>query len=91
MLNAQQIFDHYKSRLTEDIYNIGDKCVRYLTIQHVCSFPKINPDEMAAAIINDGWNVVFDNYCISQKENLKNQNRVYKFALQKQTAAPATN
>lgn len=63
----KRMFEIYK----KDLERIGKKMgqVRMIVIEYVCSFPKINPYKMAALIIFDGFNVVFDDSSISQKEN----------------------
>ena len=51
---------------------------RYCVVQYLCSFPKIDPDEMAAALIREGVDVRFDDSSISQRENAKHQRRVMR-------------
>lgn len=71
----QRIFNFYKKDLEKLAIN---KEIRFLCIEYVCYFPKINPYKMAASIIFDGFNVVFDDSSISQKENERKQKAVEK-------------
>ena len=71
----QRIFNFYKKDLEKLAIN---KEIRFLCIEYVCSFPKINPYKMAALIVSDGFKVVFDDSSISQKENERKQKAVEK-------------
>lgn len=61
--NDKRIFNHYKNKLAD-----GGK-TRFNIIQYLCSFPKINPHEMAAALIAEGCEIAFDDSSISKTEN----------------------
>ena len=74
-LTEQQMFDHYKKRIES---GAPDHRTRFNVIQYLCSFPKINPYEMAAAVIGDGFHVAFDDSSISTAENRRNRQRVFK-------------
>ena len=67
----KRIFDHYKNRLAE-----GNE-TRFNVIQYLCSFPKINPYEMAAALLSDGCKISFDDSSISQAANEAHKRTVY--------------
>lgn len=72
----KRMFEFYKN----DLERIGEEMgqVRMNVIEYVCSFPEINPYKMAAAIIFDGFKVVFDDSSISQKENERKRKAVEK-------------
>lgn len=72
----KRIFEFYKNDLERGGEKMGQ--VRMNVIEYVCSFPKINPYKMAASLIFDGFNVVFDDSSISQKENERKQKAVEK-------------
>lgn len=72
-----RIFNLYK----KDLEKLGKEHgrIRMICIEYVCSFPKINPFEMAKALKNSGYNVVFDDSAISKTENEKKRRKVEKF------------
>lgn len=74
-----RIFDSYK----KDLEKLGKEHgqIRMNCIEYVCSFPKINPFEMAKALKNSGYNVVFDDSSISKAENEKKRRKVENFAI----------
>ena len=60
---TDKTFECYKNRL---IYEGGERQdIRYNGIQYLCSFPGIDPDEMAAALLQEGRDVLFDDSSIS--------------------------
>ena len=59
IMAEDRIFNHYKQEL-ENVVN----SVRFNIIQYLCSFPEINPYEMAAAIITDGYTIAYDDTSI---------------------------
>ena len=63
-----RLFEHYKSRLvrTAEITTPGK--LRFVTIQYLCQFPAISPYEMAVALANDCFEIIFDNSAISKTE-----------------------
>lgn len=71
-----RIFRFYKN----DLKRLGDKekQIRMICIEYVCSFPKINPYKMAAALTSEGFEIVFDDSSISEKENHRKQKEVKK-------------
>ena len=78
MLSKKEMFEAYKRRLMTEGAKPGDvkQFTRYTVIQYLCSFPKLDPDEMAAALINEGMRVDFDDSSISQRENAAHERRV---------------
>lgn len=69
-----RIFNFYK----KDLEKLGkeNRQIRMICIEYVCSFPKINPFEMAKSLKNSGYNVVFDDSSISKEENEKKRGYV---------------
>lgn len=80
MLSKEQMFDAYKNRIMTEGLRPGEvkQSTRYNVIQYLCSFPKLNADEMAAALIREGVEIRFDDSSISQRENAKHQRRVMR-------------
>lgn len=80
MLSKEQMFDAYKRRImTEGLRPCEVKrATRYNVIQYLCSFPHIDPDEMAAAVIREGVEVKFDDSSISAADNAKHKRRVMR-------------
>ena len=74
----ERIFDFYKRDLIK-LTNNNENPIRFICIEYTCSFSKINPFEMAKALKNDGYNIVFDDSSISQKENDRKRKAVEKF------------
>ena len=72
-----RIFQVYKNDLIK--FARMHERLRFLCIEYVCSFTEINPYKMAASLIRDGIEVVYDDSSISQLENLKKRNKVNKF------------
>lgn len=73
-----RIFNFYK----KDLEKLGGMHgqIRFNVIEYVCYFPKINPFEMANALIKDAYNVVFDDSSISAAENERKRRKAEKFA-----------
>ena len=78
---ARRIFGSYKRDLirTAEISGSPQK-LRYNVIQYVCSFPGIDPAEMAASLQHDGFAILFDDSSISAKANAANRAAVNKAA-----------
>lgn len=71
----ERIFYSYKS----DLSNLSnDRKVRFTTVEYVCSFPQITPYIMAASLIKEGIEILFDDSSISLKENKIKERKVYK-------------
>lgn len=74
----ERIFNFYKKDLIE-LTNNNARPIRFNCIEYACRFPKINPFEMAKALKSDGYDLVFDDSSISQKENDRKRKAVEKF------------
>lgn len=72
----KRMFNFYKS----DLERLGEKVgsVRMNVIEYVCSFPEIDPYKMAAAIVSDGFEVLFDDSSISRRENERKRKAIEK-------------
>jgi len=70
----ERIFQAYKKRLIGD----SDKNIRFIVIEYLCSFPKINPFEMAASIAKDGITILYDDSSISKADNRAKESKVNK-------------
>jgi len=70
----ERIFQAYKKRLIGD----SDKNIRFIVIEYLCSFPKINPFEMAVSITKDRITVLFDDSSISKADNRAKESKVNK-------------
>lgn len=73
-----RMFNFYK----KDLEKLGKEHgqIRMICIEYVCSFPKINPFEMAKALQNDGYTILFDDSSISIAENEKKRRKIEKIA-----------
>jgi hypothetical protein len=72
----KRMFEFYK----KDLERVGKEVgfVRMNVVEYVCSFPEIDPYKMAAAIVSDGFKVLFDDSSISRRENEKKRKAVEK-------------
>ena len=71
-----RIFNFYKKDLKKlDTINQ----IRFNVIQYTCSFPKINPFKMAAVLMSEGHNIVFDDSSITVQENKKLEKQVMSY------------
>lgn len=71
-----RIFNFYK----KDLKKLDtDNQIRFNVIQYVCSFPKINPFKMAAVLMAEGHNIVFDDSSITERENAKLKKQVMSY------------
>lgn len=71
-----RIFKSYK----EDLIKIAtNEKMRFIVVEYVCRFPKINPYKMANALKNEGLEIVFDDSSISQKENLVKKRKLERY------------
>ena len=73
-----RIFNFYK----KDLEKLGKEHgqIRMICIEYVCSFPKINPFEIAKALKDGGYNILFDDSSISRAENEKKRRKIEKIA-----------
>ena len=62
-----RIFDHYKHDLIK--LHEQHQQIRFNVIEYMCSFPDIDPVKMGAALMLDGYNIVFDDSSISKTKN----------------------
>lgn len=74
-MGKQRVFDHYKGRLER----LGDdnlNRVRLLVIEYQCSFAKIDPEEMAVALMKDGYRILYDDASISREKNRQKEEQI---------------
>lgn len=73
-----RMFNFYK----KDLEKLGKEHgqIRMICIEYACSFPKINPFEMAKTLKDDGYNILFDDSSISRAENEKKRRKIKKIA-----------
>lgn len=75
----KRVFQHYKNRLIKEVRNTsGNENIRFICIEYLCGFPKINPYVMAASIIKDGITILYDDSSISKAENRRKERQVKK-------------
>ena len=72
----KRMFIFYKSDLEKLGKEVGS--VRMNVVEYVCSFPEIDPYKMAAAIVSDGFEVLFDDSSISRREHERKRKAVEK-------------
>lgn len=80
MKSRPEMFEFYKRRIMTEELRPGEvkQSTRYNVIQYLCSFPGIDADEMAAAVIREGIAVKFDDSSISHAQNAAHQRRVIR-------------
>ena len=91
MISREAMFEACKRHIMADDAQ-PDKIkqwTRYNVVQYLCSFPKLDPDEMAAALIREGVDVRFDDGSISAADNAKHQRRVMRIVRAKVIMRPA--
>lgn len=72
-----EMFEFCKNRIIKEAMEpVG--YVRFIVIEYICSFPKINPYDMAVALSKDGYEIKFDDTSISKEENIRKKNKVEK-------------
>ena len=87
MISREAMFEAYKRRLMEGAQPGEVKqWTRYNVVQYLCSSPKLDPDEMAAALIREGVDVRFDDSSISAEDNAKHQRRVMRIVREMEDA-----
>lgn len=69
-----RIFNHYKNRLEKE----SSESIRFNCIEYLCSFSKIDSFKMAAAIVLDGYKILFDDSSISSEENKRKERKLEK-------------
>lgn len=66
MMNQDRLFQNLKLRLMRTTEVASPGRLRFVAIQYVCSFSRISPYEMAVALANDGFEILFDNSACSK-------------------------
>ena len=75
----KRIFNCYKNRLINEVRNAsGNENIRFICIEYICGFPKIDPFVMAASIKKDGITILYDDSSISKEENRRKEKQVNK-------------
>ena len=77
-VSKEQCLRHKRRPMTEDKPGEVKQWTRYNVVQYLCSFPKLDPDEMAAALMREGIEIRFDDSSISVADNAKHQRRVMR-------------
>ena len=79
-VSKEAMFETFKRYLMTDDVRPGKvkQWIRYNVVQYLCSFPKLDPDEMAAALMREGVEIRFDDSSISAADNAKHQRRVMR-------------
>lgn len=71
-----RMFNIYKRDLEKLSQN--NNSVRFICIEYVCGFPKIDPYKMAATLSDEGIKIIYDDSSISKAENQKKERKVKK-------------
>ena len=75
----KRVFQYYKNRLIKEVRNMsGNENIRFICIEYLCRFPKIDPYVMAASIKKDGITILYDDSSISREENRRKEKQVNK-------------
>ena len=69
-----RIFNFYKKELEK--LSREDGKIRMLCVEYVCSFPNINAYKMASVLLSAGYNIVYNDSSISERENDKKRKKV---------------
>ena len=69
-----RLFNIYKKDLIK--LASDEKKVRFICVQYLCQYPKIDSYIMAASLIKSGIKIVYDNSAISIEENKKAERKV---------------
>lgn len=67
-----RIFNIYKNRIKNEL----GETVRFICVEYLCKFPKIDPYKMAASLSDEGVKIVYDDSSISKEENQKKERKV---------------
>lgn len=71
--SKEEMFAHYKDYILK-----GDRVehpIRFNVVQYVCSFPAIDPYEMAAAIVRGGYQIAYETRQLARKKTQNTQER----------------
>ena len=71
-----RMFNIYKRDLEKLSQN--NNSIRFICIEYVCGFPKIDPYKMAATLSGEGIKIIYDDSSISKAENQKKERKVKK-------------
>lgn len=73
----ERVFNHYKNDLLKlaDMPNMNGT-LRFIGIEYVCNFPKINPYIMGASLLKEGITIVYDDSTINKSKNEKKEKKV---------------
>ena len=74
----ERMFAIYKEMLEKLNENLG--WLRFIVIEYRCTFPKIDPYEMAAILHAEGVRIVFDDSTISSKANERKKEKVARMS-----------
>lgn len=77
-----RVFEHSKNKLvkTKNAYNQ----VRFIVVEYVCRWHLFNPYLMAADLISNGLNIVYDDTSISKEANMIKKKKVDRIIKRKQ-------
>lgn len=76
-----RIFNHYKEILikeSQQVYTLYNGKIRFIVIEYLCKYSKIDPYRMAQSLKNDGYLIIFDDSSISRLENKIKYKKVYE-------------
>lgn len=73
----ERVFNGYKDRLKSNEASIKNS-TRFNVVEYLCHFPEINPYEMAASLVKDGFAILYDDSSISIEENNIKRRKVEK-------------
>ena len=71
-----RMFNFYKKDLEK--LSKDNNSVRFICIEYLCGFPKIDPYKMAAVLSAEGIKIIYDDSSISSAENEKKERKVKK-------------
>ncbi len=75
----ERVLQAYKNRLIKDVREASNnKDLRFIVIEYLCGFSKIDPFVMAASIAKDGIKILFDDSSIIKSVNRLKERKVEK-------------
>lgn len=74
-----RMFELYKKRIIEERPKTCGNGIRFNVVQYLCYFPNLDPVEMAASLMLDGYQILYDDSSISKEENKRNRHIVEQF------------
>lgn len=72
-----RIFNIYKNRIKNEL----GETVRFICIEYLCRFPKIDSYKMAAILSAEGVKIIYDDSSISIAENQNKERKVKKMMI----------